>query len=268
MSRRRNDSYDDYDDDDEFDDRPRRRRPRKNSGMPGWVIGLIVLSVLCVIVVPISIALLLPAVQKVREATDASTNERDNLKRLGIATHAHHDNGFRLAGMYAMQLTGPNRQLSGRVELLPYLNHSDTYNQFNRDEAWDSPTNRPLANKPIDAFISLQDPPEEVRTRYLGFAGPGAMYDPNTVTLRLTSLTDGTSNTIMKVVAEDQAYYSQPQEIPFSPGMQIKPTLKLMGSTMVVLMADGSVRAISGNVSEQALHAAVTYNGGEVSSLD
>ena len=60
-------------DDDRFRRRLRRSPtsatfPRKKRGMPAWVIVLIVMAVLCVISVPIMIGLLLPAVQKVREA--------------------------------------------------------------------------------------------------------------------------------------------------------------------------------------------------------
>ncbi len=37
--------------------------------------------------------------------------------------------------------------LSWRVLLLPYLERGELYNQFHLDEAWDSPHNRPLADK-------------------------------------------------------------------------------------------------------------------------
>ena len=248
---------DDYDDD--FDDRSRRK-----SGIPAWAIVLIVMGVCGLITVPIAIGigLLLPAVQKVREAA-ARTNDGNNLKEMALGYHAYHDTYGNIPVGVANPGNQLNRQLSSRVVILPYIEQENIFSQFQLSEAWDSPTNRPLGDLRIDTFVSATDGPDETRTRYLGFTGPGTMFDPSARSIRLTEVTDGTSNTILLVKSNDLVIYSRPKEIPYTPGMPIKPTLQFQNGTTPIMMADGSLKMVSDSVSEVVLQAAVTRNGGE-----
>ena len=253
----------DDDDNEDFDDRPRRRRPKKKKGMPAWVIALIVMSVLCVIGVPVMIALLLPAVQKVRQAANRA-NESNNLKQIALAEMSYNDMYGEYPARYVKGDNGPNRQLSGRVAILPYLEQQSLYNQFRRDEAWDSTTNRPLGDIRVSPFVSPAASPEEVRTQYLGFAGPGSLLDPEPDRITMGDISDGLSNTILLTRALTPVFYSEPKEIPYSQGMLIKPTLDFQNGSVPILMGDGSVTNVTESVSEQALQAGVTRNGGEM----
>jgi prepilin-type N-terminal cleavage/methylation domain-containing protein/prepilin-type processing-associated H-X9-DG protein len=75
-------------------------------------------------IIAILIGLLLPAVQKVREAA-ARAKCQNNLKQLGIGLHAYHDanGGFPTAG-------DTNTQLSWHVVVLPYIEMDPLYKQF------------------------------------------------------------------------------------------------------------------------------------------
>src|SRR5687768_15349740 len=76
-------------------------------------------------IIAILIGLLLPAVQKVREAA-ARMKCSNNLKQIALAAHAYHDTNTRFPG--ATQ-TG-SRYSSLFVELLPHVEQDPLYKQW------------------------------------------------------------------------------------------------------------------------------------------
>jgi prepilin-type N-terminal cleavage/methylation domain-containing protein len=95
--------------------------------------GFNLIEVLVVIgIIGILVGLLLPAVQKMREAANRAkcTN---NMKQLGLAVHAHHDafNEFPKGSRNDRPelLTAP--RTTYMIELYPYLEHENTYRRWN-----------------------------------------------------------------------------------------------------------------------------------------
>ena len=84
------------------------------------------------------VALLLPAVQAVREAArrNQSTN---NMKQLGLSMHIYHDLKKRFPPAAISDKNG-KPLLSWRVAILPYLDENELYKQFHLDEPWDRRT--------------------------------------------------------------------------------------------------------------------------------
>ena len=100
--------------------------------MPEQRRGFTLIELLVVIaIIAILIALLLPAVQKVREAAN-SAKCKNNLKQLGLALHGYHDVNNRYPGYYPPGLpsTDPRRYTENwSFQLLPYIEQDNVFKQ-------------------------------------------------------------------------------------------------------------------------------------------
>ena len=98
-------------------------------------------------IIAILIGLLVPAVQKVREAA-ARTQCINNLKQLGVALHAFHDVNKRLPPGCASDVPpfatgGGGHGSSWKVYILPYIEQGNIYNkwQFTGGSGWENANN-------------------------------------------------------------------------------------------------------------------------------
>jgi prepilin-type processing-associated H-X9-DG protein len=95
--------------------------------------------------------------------------------------------------------------------------------------------------------------------------GDGALFEGGKGTA-LADITDGTSNTLMVVEAEEAVPWTKPDDLPFDPAAV--PSLFGAGSRhpggFNTLFADGSVRFIKTTIELQTFRALITRAGGEV----
>jgi len=145
---------------------------------------------------------LLPAVQKVRSAA-ARMQSSNNLKQIGLALHNYHDaNNAFPAGNDA-------QNLSGFAYLLPYIEQDALYKKLDLTRGPDDKANAEVRAALVKIFESPLDPVQQPEakagpTSYLLVAGDQpALAGNNGIftdgALKITDITDGTSNTMMAV---------------------------------------------------------------------
>ena len=125
---------------------------------PRPVRGFTLIEVLVVIaIIAVLIGLLLPAVQKVREAA-ARAKCQNNLKQLGIALHQRNDAAGRFpAAVYYQVFDGAHEDVddgwaTGFTVLLPYIEQSNLRDQYNFDLPWSDPANHPPVGIEVKLF--------------------------------------------------------------------------------------------------------------------
>src|SRR5258708_4421292 len=106
-------------------------------------------------IIAILIALLVPAVQKVREAA-ARTQCINNIKQINLALHNYHDNYKKLPpGGATVPGAGTTNEagLSFHVFILPFIEQSNLYVQFDPTKGFRQAPNVQLSNTPVTAYL-------------------------------------------------------------------------------------------------------------------
>jgi hypothetical protein len=153
--------------------------------------------------------------------------------------------------------------LSWRVHLLPYLDEADLYNKFNLDEPWDSDDNKALIAKMPSIFKTegMIDPGKSVIHVFVGPQSPFAKG----ATPKIFDFTDGTSNTILAVVAgpETAEIWTKLGGLDFDPQDPLKSLGTISDDGFLALFADAMVRKMKHNITAQNLRRLIQLNDGE-----
>lgn len=187
----------------------------------------------------------------------------DSLKQIGLAMHKYHD---AYKSFPARSLCGKEGKplLSWRVAILPFLQEQDLYEQFHKNEPWDSAHNRKLLDRMPDVYKTpgIKDPR---RTCVLLCTGEGTPFGGERGP-KLSSIgRDGTARTILCVeaVSIKHVFWTEPEDLPFN---EVDPVGSLgvlfPDDFFLALFFDGSVRRLRGSIEPETLRRLVHHADG------
>jgi hypothetical protein len=193
----------------------------------------------------------------------------NNLKQITLALRNYESTYAKFPAVANFDKQG-KPLLSWRVHLLPYLEQEQLYKEFHLDEPWDSEHNKNLiARMPAVYRCPSQKLSDPGKTTYLAPVGEKLMFTGGPKAIRIADVTDGTSNTIFLVDANDQhaVTWTKPDDWKYDPK---QPRAGLVGhhqGGFVVVFVDGSIHVLRDTINPTTLQALLTRAGGEVVQL-
>ena len=251
--------------------------------------GFSLVELLVVIaILGILMGLLLPAVQRSREAAHRGQCLA-NLRQMGIALHAYHGvSGVFPPGGIEWRPAGSTRgerQLAWSVFLLPFLEQKNLYDTLDLRTPFDSLANRAGAATVLAVYLCPSVPRDASRVDGRGACDYGGIYGerisgPNEPpkgtmlydrAIGLREITDGSSNTL--VISEDANWadgqwingrniFDQAFAITAAPPFE-NDIRSLHPGGADGLLADGAARFLSASMELHVLAAICTRTGGE-----
>ena len=220
-------------------------------------------------IIAILIGLLLPAVQKVREAA-ARMSCSNNLKQLGLALHGYHDANNKLPPG-AQQQVYPSPNPTGNtttfiagtswiVFILPNIEQENLFKQYNFALAYNSTQNAAVGNNVVKTLYCPSGPDpkryldpntnltQNPSTHYYGVMGPGGATDNHTIVLNGTTYTYRQGDSGANAAWSGNGMLSQYRDTTgsISTGRTVKLTDVTDGLTNTLMVAERSVNMPNG----------------------
>lgn len=252
--------------------------------------GFTLIELLVVIaIIAILIALLLPAVQQVRESA-RRMQCLNNLHQIGVALHNYHSthNCLPPGGLEPRPIWPNGKQFAWSAYLLSYLDQANAASAIDFDYPFDHAINSTVAATPLPVYVCPSTPRQSMLTNGMGATDYGGIYGERILTtnnpprgvmiygqaIRFRDITDGTSTTL--TISEDAAFrdgqwingrnlFDQAFQINKAPSFE-NDIRSEHPQGANGLYADGSAKFLNENMDLRVLAGICTRNGGEVVS--
>ena len=154
--------------------------------------------------------------------------------------------------------------LSWRVAILPYIDQDALYRQFHLDEPWDSENNKKWADVVIAVYRSPASAAKPGMTNYLTVRGKDTVF-PGKEAITPAEITDGMSNTIMIVEANDAKAvpWAKPDDLEYDPKNPAAGLGGLFPGGFNAAFCDGSVRFMSSTIDAEILRQLFNRHDGQ-----
>lgn len=214
----------------------------------------------------------LPSVLKEFESRQAPAAQDDTasvaiaFRQLGLAWHNYHDTFKVLPTAVSFDADGKKTRLSWRVHVLPFLEQRQLYDEFRLDEPWDSEHNRKLISRMPAIFRPANERlTAEGKTKFVIPLVERTIAPDAKKQISFRDITDGTSNTIMLVEADDEhaVVWTRPDDLEIDLTEPLAGLAVRSAGGFLVAMYDGSVVLFRTSIGPKDLAAMFTRAGGE-----
>ena len=215
---------------------------------------------------PVALVLAVAAVAPADPPTKADYKQATNsLKQIGLAFH-NYESAY---GYFPGNVEDKNGKplLSWRVAILPYMEEDELFKRFKLDEPWDSEHNKPLIAKMPKVYAPVRAQAKAGETFYQRFAGKDAPLVAGQK-LKISSITDGLSNTGLVFEAGEPVVWTKPADLPFDAKKALPKLGAQFDGACHVVLADGSVIRLKKDADEAELKKLITPAEGEAVDLD
>ncbi len=189
----------------------------------------------------------------------ASAKRANDLRQLAVAMHNFAERSGHLPPAALCDPQTGKPLLSWRVALLPYLEQQKLYEEFRRNEPWDSPHNIKLLRRMPRIYADSGAEIGTTTTFFRVVVGKGTVFEPFGPLLprgvRFADITDGRSNTLLIAEGAEAVPWTKPDELTYDPPGPLP------------RLADGSVRFIPLSVGDATLRALILRNDGQIPQL-
>jgi len=202
----------------------------------------------------------------------------NNLKQLGLAIHSFHDSyGFSPGDVFGGGQKPP--AWSWRVQILPFIEQGNLYNQLQTNLPWDDPVNlKVLEAAEMPKVFEIPGRPAPKGQTYFriftmpkdakGKDRPWLKEGERGPTMAAVSAADGTSLTFMVVEAGEAVPWYKPDVLAYDGKLPLPQLGAKDADQFLALFGDGSVRSFKpSKLGERTIRALITPFGGEVIEL-